>query len=57
MFSTRNNVSYNEATGAVLLQGWSSTGSLAPSAGLLSLEAYVGDVTINATITSYQIVQ
>jgi hypothetical protein len=45
------------ASGNVLLQGWTRNAALAPSAGLLSLDAYDGDVQMNVSISSYQLVQ
>ena len=57
LFGTRNNVTYSPATG-VLLQGWTTNPAyLAPSAGLLSLSAYDGDLAINVTIADYQLAQ
>jgi hypothetical protein len=58
LFKTRNGVSVNDTTGDVRLRGGPpAPGYLAPSAGLLSVDAYGGDFQINATITSYDIMQ
>lgn len=45
------------ASGTVLLQGWTSSAALAPSAGLLSMDAYDGDVQMNVSISAYRLVQ
>jgi len=54
-FTTRNNVTFSGSS--ALLQGWTKNSALAPSAGFLSLAAYDGDITINATISSWQLAQ
>jgi hypothetical protein len=58
LFKTRNGVSVNDTTGDVMLRGGPpAPGSLAPSAGLVTVDAYDGDLQINATISSYNIMQ
>jgi hypothetical protein len=58
MFEARNNVSFDSTTGAIRLQGFTSNAAaLAPSAGLLSLQAFDGDIEMNATISAYDLVQ
>lgn len=56
VFKTNNNITYDAATGAATLAGFVSCPScgLAPSAGIISLDAYDGDVTLNVTVTAYQ---
>jgi len=58
LFKSKNNVTWDTGLGSVKLQGWTSgTASLAPSAGLLSLHTYDGDIEVNATISVYDILQ
>lgn len=58
LFNTRNGVGFDGSTGAVALAGDSGTASaLAPSAGLLSKVAFVGDFQMNVTISYYKILQ
>lgn len=61
MFSTRNGVSFGSASGssvvAATLAGSSGSGSLAPSAGMLSRVMFCKDFQINVTITDYKILQ
>jgi len=55
-FATRNNVTY--AAGTVTLAGaTASSACLAPSAALISSNAYDGDIQINVTISDWQILQ
>jgi hypothetical protein len=57
MFGARNNVSW-DASGAATLQGnTTNPGYLAPSAGLLSLDAFDGDVAVNVSISAWRVLQ
>lgn len=53
-FAPRNNVTWDAASGLVTMQG---AGDMGPSAGLLSVDSYAGDVAINATIAAWGLYQ
>lgn len=56
-FRTRNNVTVNSDGSLTLAGATSSSGSLAPSAAFVSMDAYDGDIQINVTVTDYKILQ
>jgi hypothetical protein len=57
-FRTRNSVTLDSTTGtATLAGGPPAPGQLSPSAALLSVNSYDGDLQINVTLSGWEILQ